>query len=88
MTLFFGSRGLCKDVPSLKKIEERVSILDIFIGWGVCRQAKEVVKIKLSLFVCHSKTVVNVGTISLECLDNQPIKISTRFSGSDVTGQH
>ena len=44
--------------------------------------------IKLSLFLCHSKTVVNVGTISLECLDNQPIKITTRFSGSDVTGQH
>ena len=45
-------------------------------------------KIKLSLFVCRRKTVVNVGTISLECLDNQLIKISTRFSGSDVTEQH
>ena len=74
--------------PPSKNIGERVSILNIFRGWGVCRQAKEVVKIKLSLFLCHSKTVVNVGTISLECLDNQPIKISTRFSGSDVTGQH
>ena len=60
---------LCK-----KKIGERVSILDVFRGWGVCRQAKEVVNIKLSLFLCHSKTVVNIGTISLECLDNQPIK--------------
>ena len=79
MTLFTNAPP-----PLPAKTSERESLYSIFLGDG----ASEVVKIKLSLFLCHSKTVVNVGTISLECLDNQPIKISTRFSGSDVTGQH
>ena len=39
--------------------------------------------IKLILFLCHSKTVVNVGTISLECLDNQLIgfRVVTTLDG-------
>ena len=39
--------------------------------------------IKLILFLCHSKTVVNVGTISLECLDNQLIgfRVVTSLDG-------
>ena len=44
--------------------------------------------IELGLFFCHDKTEVNVETISLDCFDNQPIKISNRFSVNDVTGQH
>ena len=46
-------------------------------------QAKEVVNIKLILFLCHSETVVNVGTISLECLDDQLIsfRVVTSLDG-------
>ena len=41
--------------------------------------------IKLILFLCDTKTVVNVATISLECLDNQLIGLGVVTSLDGVS---